>query len=245
MVKKESYYNILGVKKDASADEIKRAYKKLAVKWHPDKNIENQEIASEKFKLIGEAYDILGDTNKRAEYDNGGREFYDNIPQQSRQNHFDHHHFSHKRAHDLFEQMFRDFHDDPFTNRGFGDRQQRNNTDSMSHPFERSSLFDDFFGGDPFAGFGDMHNGRVSSTSSSSSYSSSSFSGGIGRSGKSISTSTFIDSNGKKTTKTTTTIYNPDGTTSIDTNEVTEDAPPRISSGSNSRSNLLSFSGRR
>ena len=59
MSQKDCYYSILGVKKDATSDEIKKAYKKLAVKWHPDKNLENQEIASEKFKKIGEAYDVI------------------------------------------------------------------------------------------------------------------------------------------------------------------------------------------
>jgi len=256
----EDYYSILGVRKNASAEEIKKAYKKLAVKWHPDKNLENQEAASEKFKKIGMAYDVLGDSKKRAEYDNGGVT-YDDVPQQ-RQNYFGHHnhhhHFSHQNAHELFQRMFREmdsFHDDffnndPFMNRGFGGRQRNNNTssshsNSMSHPFPgRNSLFDDFFGGDPFSGFGDMNNGRTSS--SSSSYSSSSFSGGAGRSGKSVSTSTFIDSSGRRTTKTTTTTYNPDGTSNIETNEFQEDAPPpRITSDNNSRRNLLNFSGRR
>ncbi len=62
------YYKILGVDKNASQDEIKKAYRKLAVKYHPDKNQGNKE-AEEKFKEIGEAYEVLGDAEKRKKYD--------------------------------------------------------------------------------------------------------------------------------------------------------------------------------
>ena len=59
------YYKILGLEKNASSDEIKKQYKKLAVKWHPDKNINNKEVAEKKFKEISEAYEILMDDNKK------------------------------------------------------------------------------------------------------------------------------------------------------------------------------------
>ncbi len=68
----EDYYQILGVNKKASADEIKKAYRKLAVKWHPDKNPNNKAAAEEKFKKISEAYAVLSDPKKREEYDNFG-----------------------------------------------------------------------------------------------------------------------------------------------------------------------------
>ena len=68
----EDYYNILGVNKKASADEIKKAYRKLAVKWHPDKNPNNKAAAEEKFKKISEAYAVLSDEEKRKNYDNFG-----------------------------------------------------------------------------------------------------------------------------------------------------------------------------
>ena len=65
-----SYYDILEIKNDASKNEIKKAYHKLALKWHPDKNAGNKD-AEVKFKKISEAYDILGDDEKRMRYDNG------------------------------------------------------------------------------------------------------------------------------------------------------------------------------
>ncbi|MCL2284552.1 MAG: molecular chaperone DnaJ [Fibromonadales bacterium] len=70
---KRDYYEILGVAKDASADDIKRAYKKLAIKYHPDKNPGNKE-AEDKFKEAAEAYDVLSDDKKKAQYDRFGHE---------------------------------------------------------------------------------------------------------------------------------------------------------------------------
>ena len=64
----KDYYNILGVEKDATIDDIKKAYRKLAIKYHPDKNKGNKE-SEEKFKEIVEAYSVLSDKKKRAEYD--------------------------------------------------------------------------------------------------------------------------------------------------------------------------------
>ena len=71
MSTKRDYYEILGVSKGASAEEIKKAYRKLAVQYHPDKNPDNKE-AEEKFKEIAEAYAVLNDTNKRQQYDRFG-----------------------------------------------------------------------------------------------------------------------------------------------------------------------------
>jgi molecular chaperone DnaJ len=73
MSSKRDYYEILGVAKDASAEEIKHAYKKLAIKYHPDKNPGDKE-AEEKFKEAAEAYDILSDATKRSQYDRFGHE---------------------------------------------------------------------------------------------------------------------------------------------------------------------------
>lgn len=71
MVAKRDYYEVLGVSKNASDDEIKKAYRKLAVKYHPDKNPGDKE-AEAKFKEINEAHDVLADKQKRARYDQFG-----------------------------------------------------------------------------------------------------------------------------------------------------------------------------
>src|ERR1700719_4839873 len=68
---KRDYYELLGVARTASGEEIKRAYRKLAVKFHPDKNPDDPH-AEEKFKELGEAYDVLMDGDKRAAYDRFG-----------------------------------------------------------------------------------------------------------------------------------------------------------------------------
>ncbi len=71
MAEEKDYYKILGVERTASADEIKRAYKKVAIKYHPDRNPGNKE-AEEKFKQAAEAYDVLRDPEKRQRYDQFG-----------------------------------------------------------------------------------------------------------------------------------------------------------------------------
>ena len=76
MAEKRDYYEVLGVAKDASADDIKKAYRKLAVKYHPDRHVNDSEAekkaAEDKFKEAAEAYDVLSDTEKRAKYDRFG-----------------------------------------------------------------------------------------------------------------------------------------------------------------------------
>ena len=71
MDNKRDYYEVLGVSKTASADEIKKAYRKLAIKYHPDKNPGDKE-AEEKFKEAAEAYDVLSNQEKRQKYDQFG-----------------------------------------------------------------------------------------------------------------------------------------------------------------------------
>ena len=70
---KRDYYEVLGVSKNASDDEIKKAYKKMAIKYHPDRNPDDKE-AEAKFKEAAEAYDVLRDPQKRARYDQFGPE---------------------------------------------------------------------------------------------------------------------------------------------------------------------------
>jgi molecular chaperone DnaJ len=74
MAEKRDYYDVLGVSRKASKDEIKQAYRKLAMKFHPDMNKDNQKDAEEKFKEISEAYEVLADDDKRTRYDQYGHE---------------------------------------------------------------------------------------------------------------------------------------------------------------------------
>ena len=70
MADKRDYYEVLGVSKDASQDEIKKAYRSLAKKYHPDVNKASD--AAEKFKEVNEAYEVLSDPQKRSTYDQFG-----------------------------------------------------------------------------------------------------------------------------------------------------------------------------
>ena len=76
MANKRDYYEVLGVSKTATADEIKSAYRKLAMKYHPDRNPGNKE-AEEKFKEAAEAYDVLHDAEKRQRYDQFGHQAFE------------------------------------------------------------------------------------------------------------------------------------------------------------------------
>lgn len=70
---KRDYYEVLGVDKSASADEIKKAYRKVAIKFHPDKNPDNPE-AEDKFKEAAEAYEVLSNPEKKQAYDRFGHQ---------------------------------------------------------------------------------------------------------------------------------------------------------------------------
>src|ERR1700732_927710 len=74
---KQDFYDILGVSKSADADELKRAYRKLAMQFHPDRN-QSDKSAEQKFKDINEAYDVLKDDQKRAAYDRFGHAAFEN-----------------------------------------------------------------------------------------------------------------------------------------------------------------------
>ncbi|MDU4576158.1 MAG: DnaJ domain-containing protein, partial [Negativicoccus succinicivorans] len=72
----QNYYDVLGVNKNASADEIKKAYRKMARKYHPDLNKDDPKTAEAKFKEVNEAYETLSDESKRAQYDQFGHTAY-------------------------------------------------------------------------------------------------------------------------------------------------------------------------
>jgi len=79
----KDYYSILGVDEDADQETIKKAFRELAKKWHPDRNPNNKKESEEKFKEVSEAYNVLSDEGKRARYDHqricGHGDFYDDI----------------------------------------------------------------------------------------------------------------------------------------------------------------------
>jgi len=65
----KNYYSVLGINRDASQDEIKRAFRGLALRYHPDRNPQDQKQVEERFKEINEAYQVLSDEDKRQRYD--------------------------------------------------------------------------------------------------------------------------------------------------------------------------------
>ena len=100
---KRNYYNVLGVGKDCAPDQIKAAYRKLAVKYHPDKN-KGDKASEDKFKEASEAYHVLSNTERKQSYDNFGHAAFENGGRGGFEN-FD---FSSSFS-DIFEDFFSDF----------------------------------------------------------------------------------------------------------------------------------------
>jgi DnaJ-class molecular chaperone len=136
MPTKRDYYDILGVSRDASLEEIKKAYRKLALEWHPDRNKSPE--AEERFKEINEAYEVLSDQEKRAAYDQfghaaftpGGMGGFEGFPGG----------FSRTYKKGPFTYTYTTFGGSPFEGFGF-------DFEGFSDPFE---IFEQFFGGSPF-----------------------------------------------------------------------------------------------
>ncbi|ATQ14599.1 J domain-containing protein [Borrelia miyamotoi] len=102
----KDYYKILGIQKDATTEEIKKAYKKLAIKYHPDKNKGNK-FAEEKFKEINEAYEVLSSPQKKNNYDNfGSADFNNNFNTESFSKGFKNTSFHHFENFELFSNIF-------------------------------------------------------------------------------------------------------------------------------------------
>ncbi|KAJ6833037.1 dnaJ-like protein subfamily B member 4-like [Iris pallida] len=101
------YYNVLKVDKGASNEDLKKAYRKLAMKWHPDKNPANKKEAEAKFKQISEAYEVLSDSEKRQIYDQYGEEGLKGMPHPgSSGGGADNFHFNPRNAEDIFAEFF-------------------------------------------------------------------------------------------------------------------------------------------
>ncbi len=99
----KDYYEVLGVPKNAAEKDIKSAYRKLARKWHPDTNPNNQKAAEEKFKEISEAYEVLGDPEKRRKYDALGSDWDQAARQAEAQRQ---HRYAQGNVNDLFGESF-------------------------------------------------------------------------------------------------------------------------------------------
>jgi len=217
-------YEILGVERDADESTIKRAYRKKAIQWHPDKNPEDKEKAEEMFKRVAHAYEVLSDTEKRDNYDRTGSA--EGFAGSYRGDHVD--------PFDLFRSFFGG--SSPFFDQDHFD------------PFESMSMFPNRRGSrrDPF-GFGgmgmgmsmgmDMDSMMQGGLSSSSSFSSSSRMGG----GMSTSTSTTTRIvNGQRVTETVKTVTYPNGETETTRSNTVDDVPQqqRIRGGRNSAHQL-------
>ncbi|XP_026147659.1 dnaJ homolog subfamily B member 6b [Mastacembelus armatus] len=218
------YYQILGVHKNATQQDIKKAYRKLALKWHPDKNPDNKEEAEKRFKELSEAYEVLSDEKKKNIYDRYGKEglsgggagggggrgggggYYDPFAGEG---------FTFRNPDDVFREFFggrdpfADFFADDHFDDFFGSGRSRHR--GASRNGMGGSLFE--FGGFPtfgpsfggfssgFSSFGDMGVGGITS------FSSSTFAGGGGGGGggmgnfRSVSTSTKFINGRKVTTK--------------------------------------------
>ncbi|XP_037312115.2 dnaJ homolog subfamily B member 6b isoform X2 [Pungitius pungitius] len=216
------YYQTLGVQKNATQEDIKKAYRKLALKWHPDKNPDNKEEAEKRFKELSEAYEVLSDESQRNTYDRYGKEGLSAAGGgrggRGGGGHYEHFGgggFTFRNPNDVFREFFGGR--DPFAD--FFDEDPFNNFFGASHgrhggAFQSRMGGSHFgFGGFPafgpglsgfnsgFSPFGEMGGGGLTS------FSSSSFGGGGGGGGggmgnfRSVSTSTKFINGRKITTK--------------------------------------------
>ena len=177
-VESEDYYEVLGIPRGSGEADIKKAYKKLALKWHPDKNPDQRDNAERIFKRVSEAYEVLSDPEKRKLYDVYGKAAFDGSAGGggggagfSGFNGFGGHSFGgrsgfhFRNANDIFAEFFggRDpfsaFDDDPFFSRAGGG--------GSGFGFRMGFGSNPFGGGDDFGGFGGASFSSFSSSSSS------------------------------------------------------------------------------
>jgi len=150
----KDYYNILGVERSASQDEIKKKYRKLAAKYHPDRNPDDP-TAEKKFKELGEAYEVLKDPEKRKLYDQVGSDWKRYQQSGGRANDFNWDRYSDAGRQYRTNINFEDI---------FGRRQGQSGTGGTGNSF--SSFFETIFGGgDPFGGARQQQQGRTSTRS--------------------------------------------------------------------------------
>eukprot|EP00667_Euglena_gracilis_P021294 EG_transcript_23252 len=232
----KDYYGVLGVPRDAGEDDIKRAYRKMAIKWHPDKNPDNKEEATIKFKEIAEAYEILSDPEKRRLVDSRVDPNDQTAPSASRRS------GARYTTHDPFEVFnaffggrdpFADFFGDAFGS-PFGRMSSGQGSGRGSHRggfgMFSGSLFDD---DDFFGGFGSM--GSFGRMGSGSMFMSSTMGSGLGgMSGRTVTTTTQVV-NGQKVTRKVTQVTNPDGSVQETVEESTQGPNGQLRNTANSR----------
>lgn len=149
----KDYYDILAIKNSASLTDVKKAYRKLALKWHPDKNPGNKEEAERMFKLISQAYEVLSDASKRQVYDTQGVSGL--AGGQNTSNYFDVGEFTFKNPKEVFSEFFggRDPFEDFFNGGGFGSQAQ----DPFS-TFQQNILNSAHNNGDSSNNISNLHN---------------------------------------------------------------------------------------
>lgn len=137
----QDHYKTLGVDKSATPQQIKKAYRKLAMKWHPDKNPNNKEEAESKFKQIGEAYSVLSDETRRKQYDVRDQ-FEPNAqfnPRNQGTNYTQSNNFSSDQAQQIFAQMFGGNNFSNFSDFGqFGGTMQPRKGNTVQYPLNVS-----------------------------------------------------------------------------------------------------------
>jgi len=205
-------YEVLGVSKDADNEAIKKAYRKKALTYHPDKNPDNKEEAEKMFKRVAEAYEVLSDPQKRSRYDRGGMDS-EGGGMESAFNIFEEF-FGGRDPFADFDAMFADFH-------GGGRGRGRGGGLGGFGPMG-SSMFDDPFFTDGFGG------GAGSSSFMSTSMSSGGGGGGAVSTSKSTTTKIV---NGQRVTVTETKIRKADGTVEVSRSESTGNAGGAGSAG--------------
>jgi len=166
----DDYYKILGVTKTADEKELKKAYRKLALKWHPDKNQDNKEKAEDNFKKVSEAYEVLSNKEKRNLYDQFGKQglmgssngmggFGGGMP-----GNMNFSGFQFTNPNDLFSQIFGD--DDPFSFMSSGNNFMRGGNRTFRFVSSDNNSPFSFMSGDNDNPFSFINNGNMSSNRS-------------------------------------------------------------------------------
>lgn len=240
---KRCYYEVLEIEKTADENQIRKAYKKLAIKWHPDKNPDNLKEAEEKFKEIGEAYACLSDKDKKLIYDKYGHARLPSSHERSSDRHFQPGRFS--GFADFTFMSARGMFDNLFNSGFFGD-----DDDFFSGHFKSFSKKSTSAGtpnSSPFGAFGGFsfadHEDLFSHGSLFKSFSRSNTAGMTGVT-KMKSTSTIIK-DGKKVITEKTTTTGADGKVTVQVREIISDRDGRnpvqrryIQDGSDSRTTI-------